>query len=97
MRGRGDLRAGGFLGTFLPEKSTRINLCTSFNQLIILLLCNRRVVLFLDKKNQKSRLYRFFNGAERRKTGNPINSLLAFVFHSVCFGYVAVGVAFGFG
>ena len=27
----GDLRAGGFLGTFLPEKSTRTKLRKSFN------------------------------------------------------------------
>jgi hypothetical protein len=29
--GKGDLRAGGFLGTFLPEKSTRTKLRKSFN------------------------------------------------------------------
>jgi len=59
-------------------------------------VAQRSVVLFLDEKNQKSRLYRFFNGDERRKTGNPINSLWTFAFHSICFGYLALGVAFGF-
>ena len=29
--GKSDLRAGGFLGTFLPEKSTRIKSPNSFN------------------------------------------------------------------
>ena len=37
------------------------------------------LVLFLDEKNQKSRLYSFLNASRARKIWNRINSLLGFV------------------